>query len=274
MHNLFLLVKHDLRQGVLHRWKFFLISLLYFVFIDIVFIVGINTMFADTNVKCSISDIMLNIFIGNKPFDPTEGKGINIAINWIVFHTLLFSSIGFYLIDDLKKSATQIILRTKSRALWWTSKIIWCMVLVVSYYLLFFICAVLCGFFSGNMTFSLSDEIVSELYEITVQGVSMGKTIFTIIVLPMIVSISFAIVNAFISLIVKPIISLILVVCYLVASAFYESPILLFNYSMVLRNNFDGVNGVSNQNGVLISIVLLLICFTIGIKVIKKKDIL
>ena len=67
---------------------------------------------------------------------------------------------------------------------------------------------------------------------------------------------------------------MILVVCYLVASAFYESPILLFNYSMVLRNNFDGVNGVSNQNGVLISIVLLLICFTIGIKVIKKKDIL
>lgn len=274
MHNLFLLVKHDLRQGVLHRWKFFLISLLYFVFIDIVFIVGINTMFADTNVKCSISDIMLNIFIGNKPFDPTEGKGINIAINWIVFHTLLFSSIGFYLIDDLKKSATQIILRTKSRTLWWTSKIIWCTVLVVSYYLLFFICAVLCGFFSGNITFSLSDEIVSELYEITVQGVSVGKTIFTIIVLPMIVSISFAIVNAFISLIVKPIISLILVVCYLVASAFYESPILLFNYSMVWRNNFDGVNGVSNQNGVLISIVLLLICFTIGIKVIKKKDIL
>ena len=62
MHNLFLLVKHDLRQGILYRWKFFLISLLYFVFIDIVFIVGINTMFADTNVKCSISDIMLNIF--------------------------------------------------------------------------------------------------------------------------------------------------------------------------------------------------------------------
>lgn len=274
MHNLFLLVKHDLRQGILYRWKFFLISLLYFVFIDIVFIVGINTMFADTNVKCSISDIMLNIFIGNKSCDPTEGNGVNIAINWIVFHALLFSSIGFYLIDDLKKSATQIILRTKSRTLWWTSKIIWCTVLVVSYYLLFFICAVLCGFFSGNMTFSLSDEIVSELYEITLQGVSVGKTIFTIIVLPMIVSISFAIVNAFVSLIVKPIISLILVVCYLVASAFYESPILLFNYSMVLRNNFDGVNGVSNQNGVLISIVLLLICFTIGIKVIKKKDIL
>lgn len=274
MHNLFLLVKHDLRQGILHRWKFFLISLLYFVFIDIVFIVGINTMFADTNVKCSISDIMLNIFIGNKSCDPAEGNGVNIAINWIVFHALLFSSIGFYLIDDLKKSATQIILRTKSRTLWWTSKIIWCMVLVVSYYLLFFICAVLCGFFSGNITFSLSDEIVFELYEITVQGVSVGKTIFTIIVLPMIVSISFAIVNAFISLIVKPIISLILVVCYLVVSAFYESPILLFNYSMVLRNNFDGVNGVSNQNGVLISIVLLLICFTIGIKVIKKKDII
>lgn len=274
MHNLFLLVKHDLRQGILYRWKFFLISLLYFVFIDIVFIVGINTMFADTNVKCSISDIMLNIFIGNKSCDPAEGNGVNIAINWIVFHALLFSSIGFYLIDDLKKSATQIILRTKSRTLWWTSKIIWCTVLVVSYYLLFFICAVLCGFFSGNITFSLSDEIVFELYEITVQGVSVGKTIFTIIVLPMIVSISFAIVNAFISLIVKPIISLILVVCYLVASAFYESPILLFNYSMVWRNNFDGVNGVSNQYGLLISIVLLLICFTIGIKVIKKKDIL
>ena len=128
MHNLFLLVKHDLRQGILHRWKFFLISLLYFVFIDIVFIVGINTMFADTNVKCSISDIMLNIFIGNKSCDPAEGNGVNIAINWIVFHALLFSSIGFYLIDDLKKSATQIILRTKSRTLWWTSKIIWCMV--------------------------------------------------------------------------------------------------------------------------------------------------
>lgn len=276
IHSFLSLLKHDIFEGVLCKWKYFFVAILFFAFVDFVFITNVNSLFtADSpDLKCSITDIILNMFIGNEAFDPSQKKGISLSVTWFVFHALLFSFIGYYIAADLKKNATSFILRVKSKRLWWTNKCLWCVITVFAYYALFFIIAIIFAVFWGTASFSASNLIAEKFFEIKILDVSTCNIIFSSLLLPMIISVSIAVFEAALSLILKPIYSFLIVICYLAASAFYCSAYLLFNFSMVIRNSFYGVNGVLNQYGVLIAIFITIVSYLIGITFIKKKDIL
>ena len=276
IHNIILLLKHDIFEGIFHKWKFFLVSLLFFSFVDFVFIKSVNSININYNInlKCSITDLTLNMFIGNEPFDAAIKKGINLSVIWFVFHSLLFSYIGFYVVDDLKKNATSFILRVKSKKQWWTSKFIWCVLTVVIYFALFFTVSLIFTVFFGKVSFSADKMIASKLFEINISDISVYNIIFTLFLLPMIIAVSIAVFEAVISLILKPFYSFLIVVCYLAASAFYCSVYLLFNFSMIIRNNFYGINGMTNECGIFIAVVFAFICYLAGLFIIKRKNIL
>ncbi len=276
IHNIILLLKHDIFEGIFHKWKFFLVSLLFFSFVDFVFIKSVNSININYNInlKCSITDLTLNMFIGNEPFDAAIKKGINLSVIWFVFHSLLFSYIGFYVVDDLKKNATSFILRVKSKKQWWTSKFIWCVLTVIIYFALFFTVSLIFTVFFGKVSFSADKMIASKLFEINISDISVYNIIFTLFLLPMIIAVSIAVFEAVISLILKPFYSFLIVVCYLAASAFYCSVYLLFNFSMIIRNNFYGINGMTNECGIFIAVVFAFICYLAGLFIIKRKNIL
>ncbi len=276
IHNFLPLLKHDIFEGIFHRWRYFLVAVLFFAFTDFVFVNNVSTFFAssDENLKCSIADIILNMFIGNEQFAPDLKKGIHISIIWLVFHTLMFSFIGFYIEDDLKKNATSLIIRVKSRKQWWTSKAIWCVLTVSIYYALFFAVALVFAALFGTISFEANTQIAYEFLNINVSDVGMFDVIFASFILPMIISTSVALFSAMLSLIMKPVYAFLIVIFYLAASAFYCSVFLLFNFSMIIRNNFYSVNGVANQYGALIAICLMMVSYSIGLILIRRKDIL
>lgn len=275
IHSFLSLLKHDIFEGVLRKWKYFLVAALFFAFVDFVFVHNVSSLFSSDSpdLKCSITDIILNMFIGNEPFDPAVRKGISLSVTWFVFHALLFSFIGFYITDDLKKNATSFILRVKSKRQWWTSKFLWCIITVFAYYALFFVIAIIFAIFWGTASFDASSLIAEEIFEIQVLDVSVCNIIFSSLLLPMTISVSIAVFEAALSLILKPVYCFLIVICYLAASAFYCSVCLLFNFSMVTRNNFYGVNGVLNQYGALIAIIITIAGYLIGMTLIKNKDI-
>lgn len=276
MHNFISLLKHDVFEGVFHKWKYFLVAVLFFSFVDFIFINKANSLFISYNVdlKCSVSDLLLNMFIGNEPFDLETKRSVSLSLTWFLFHSLLFSFIGFYITDDLKKNTTSFILRVKSKKQWWTSKVVWCVLTVIIYYTLFFIIALIFAAFFGKVSFNASNLIASELFEINISGIDVFDIIFTSLLLPMIISVPIALFEAVLNLILKPVYGFLIIICYLAASAFYCSVYLLFNFSMVIRNNFYGVNGVANQYGVLTAVCLAAACYLIGAVFIKRKDIL
>lgn len=274
--NFLSLLRHDLFKGILCKWKYFFIATLFFIFVDFMLVANVNSLFSDDfpNLKCSISDIMINMFIGNEPFDPSLQKGIELPVAWFVFHALLYSFIGFYIIDDLKKNATSLILRVKSKRQWWTSKVMWCIIAVIVYYALFFIIAIVFATLFGTVSFNAESLIAETMFAIQVLDVDVKNTIFSAFILPMIISVAIAVFQAVLSLIIKPIYSFLIVICYLVFSTFYCNVCLLFNFSMLIRNNFHGVNGVSNQYGALTAVIVTIVSYLLGIAFVKKKDIL
>lgn len=276
LHNFLSLLKHDVVEGILYKWKFFLVAILFFVFADFVFVVNVNSLFAGDmpEVKCSVTDIIINMFLGNEAFDFESKKGINLSIIWFAFHALLFSFIGYYISDDLKKNATSFILRVKSKRQWWTSKFLWCVITVIVYYFLFFIVALIVAFLGGTLSFNASSVIADVFFEIQIYDVSVCNIIFSSLLLPATISVSIATFEASLSLILKPVYSFVIVISYLAISAFYCSAFFVFNFSMLIKNNFNGVNGVLNQYGVLIAVFITVISYFIGLLFIKKKDIL
>lgn len=273
VHNFISLLKHDIFEGVFHKWKYFLVALLFFSFVDFVFLHNANSAY-DVELKCSMADLLLNMFIGNEPFEPEIKKGVSLSVIWFVFHSLLFSFIGFYITDDLKKNATSFILRVKSKKQWWTSKVVWCVLTVIIYYSLFFIAALIFSALFGTVSFKVSNLIASRLFDIDISVVDVFDIIFSFLLLPMIISVAMALFEAMLNLILKPVYTFLIIICYLTASAFYCRVYLLFNFSMVLRHDFYGVNGVANKNGVLIAACLAVACYLIGAAFIKRKDIL
>jgi len=277
IHNFISLLRHDISQGIIHKWKQFLVSALLFAFSAFVFTKHVNSFFAHNNIdsKTGIIDFLINMFIGNEPYEPETQQGIRLSIIWFVFHAFLFSFPGFYINDDLKKNATAFILRVKSRRQWWESKFIWCVLTVFAYYTVFFIVICLFSLLFGSFSLSANEQIAAEFFGLGISGVKASDMLFVSFILPMMISIAIAVFEAALSLIVKPFYSFIIVICYLAASAFYCDVFLLFNFSMLNRNSlFSGHSEITGKSGILISLGLIIISYLIGIFAVRKKNIL
>lgn len=276
IHSFLSLLKHDIFEGVICKWKYYFLTVLFFAFVDFVFVTNVISSFIafNINIQCSITDIVINTFLGNEPFDPAVNKGVSLSVTWFIFHALLFFFISLYITDDLKKNAISLLLRVKSKQLWWTSKFIWCIITVVVYYFLFLAIAVIFASCFGIASFDVSSLIADEFFGIQILDISVWKMFFSSLLLPMMISVAIAVFECALCLIIKPIYSFIILICYLVASTFYCSEYLLFNFSMVIRNKFEGVNGVLNQYAVLITILIIAVSYLVGLSFIKRKDIL
>ncbi len=276
IHNFMSLLKHDILHGILLRWRYFLVAVLFFTFTDFAFMNNVNSLnlAADSVLKCSITDYILNMFIGNEPFDFELKKGISLSVVWFVFHAVLFSSMGFYITDDLNKNAFIFILKVKSRRKWWISKVVWCVLIVIIYYALFFIVSFIFAALFGTVSLSVNDLVVQRMFGFSVSGISIFDILLSSFFLPMAISCSFAVLEAALSLILKPLYSFLIIICYLIASTFYCRIYLLFNFSMIIRNNFYGINGVTNQYGILIAVILVVVSSVFGVFIIKRKNIL
>jgi len=273
IHHFISLLCHDISEGIIRKWKYFVVAAALFSFTAFVFSKNVNSFFAynHINSKAGVLDFLINVFAGNEPYDPEAHKGISLPMIWIVFHALLFSLVGFYIKDDLKKNAAPFILRVKSRWQWWTSKFVWCVLTVLIYYLLFF--AVLCIF--GSFSFTAHEKVALDFFDLGISGVKNSDIFLASFILPMIISVSIAVLEAAVSLIIKPFYCFVFVVCYLAASAFHCNLFLLFNFAMLNRNNlFSSYDKITFYNGVLISAILIVLSYALGIFVIKKKDIL
>jgi hypothetical protein len=266
--NLLALIRHDIFEGILRRWKYYLAAVLLFSFVALTFVFQSRSYIEHNkfNDVIDIADFIINVLAGNKPFDPESHKGIDISIQWLAFHSFLSFCVGFYVAEDLKKSADSFILRTRSRIQWWISKLIWSCFTVIIYYLLFVLTAFLIALICGDLSFD--GALAKKLLEVSFHN-SNGCTLIVFLLFSVLISIALSVFQITLSLVIKPFYSFLIVVCYMVASAFYCNDFLLYNFTMLMRNA-----DVSKGSGFIIAAGLILISCVAGTALIKKKDVI
>lgn len=270
------LIKHDIYEGIIQRWKYYTMAIAFFIMVNTAFVIHAQAFLSaeKSTEQLGINDLLINVMRGNFPFDPSLQKGIDLPIVWFAYHALLSLLIGFYIYDDLKGSASSVILRVHSKTKWWTSKIIWCVFSVCLYYILFLATCIIFILGFGNISAG-SPYVCKMFFDISISHIENLELFFISWGLPLIISISISIFQITISLIIKPLYSFFVIVCYLVISSFYCNQALIFNFAMVIRNSaFYSNSGITASAGITIALfVTILSCFA-GSFFVKRKDIL
>lgn len=217
-------------------------------------------------------DFFLYIFGGMKKYKESQVNIFNVPVIWMGVQLLVSSCIFSYPVRNIYDKGNNILMLYRSRTEWWMGKNAWTILQVVCIYASIVLGIVVSTLVYGSMTDTFSQEITYAIHGVVFQSSDYLGIWF--VVLPFMYSIMAAVCQINLSLIVEPIYALIIVVVYQVLSAYVQSPLLLANYSMLLRQNIFVAGGVNAYVGIAAEIVVSCIAVIVGVCWIRKKDVL
>jgi len=197
-----------------------------------------------------------------------------IPFEWLSLNLFIAFLTGNYTTYELYGFGQQLLIRTHKKSLWIASKYFYGVYTVVLVYfigyLIMLIFSLACG---GNLNFLPNIEFCWNEYGVDFSKISRAVFFKAAIIQPIMVSIAVTFIQITLSWILKPIISYLFVAIYFIASAYFQSYILIGNHSMLLRNLIFKANGLDGNICVVIDITIICTVLGIGIMVFKNCDI-
>ncbi len=275
--SFFLQIKHDFYKGTIEGWKRYAISLCIFVFLCFVFQIRAEKIiqFNKISKEISFSDFILFMFRGMNVFDGNAVELQDKLPQWFLVNIYLSIIIGYFPLKDLSESGIQVLIRTKSRVSWWLSKCLWVTYNVLIYYAISIIVITVFSLFHGGLSLEPSKDLNLILSNLDISKFNFKGILIVGIILPVITSITFSLIQLLISLFTNSIISNMFIITVLTLAPFYCNSFFIGNYLMILRSNLNiGDSGVSIVYGIVICVVLSIATIFIGANKIKRYDIL
>lgn len=236
------LVKFDFYNGVLKAYKkYIVIFFLFLIFSIEAFIIAGNI--PDINVsEIVFTDIVFYCFGGMKEYIASDNNPFIFPVIWTLIQLLLFYNTLYYPFKDLNSIGQQILVRNKSRNMWWVSKSIWNFLSVFIFYLTSYLSIMFfCLINRIPITLDVNIEFIRSSFEI-IEDISVEKNelttlLLTIYLLPFLISVSLNSLQMTISLYVKPFASFCISSIIIIICAYCMHPLLIGNYSMSIRSN-------------------------------------
>lgn len=272
---------NDVKQGVISEYIKYIIAFAVMLFLCVSFSTSVKHGFTvnkiDSN-SMTITDVILNIFKGMKPYDPASKTQFDMPTAYILLNVILAFIIGNYPMNDLLGFGKNVLVRTKNRATWWISKCIWNVISVICFYTIlivtiFVICAIL-GKVSFEPTISICTKITGIDITQKTHYVDIVMLIFTVYMLPILTSLALSMLQMTIAFITSPVISYMVIVAIFVGGAFYNNQLLPGNYFMILRNQTLLDGGFNTYFAILEDISIFIISALVGYIYFKKIDII
>lgn len=275
--SFFLQIKHDFYKGTIEGWKRYAIALCIFVFLCFVFQIRAEKIiqFNKISKEISFSDFILFMFRGMNVFDGNAVELQDKLPQWFLVNIYLSIIIGYFPLKDLSESGIQVLIRTKSRVSWWLSKCLWVIYNVLIYYTIAIIVITVFSLFHGGLSLEPSKELNLILSNLDISKFNFKGILIVGIILPVITSITFSLIQLLISLFTNSIISNMFIITVLTLTPFYCNSFFIGNYLMILRSNLNiGDSGISIVYGIVVCVVLSIATIFIGANKIKRYDIL
>ena len=199
----------------------------------------------------------------------------SLPIVWILIHIYTTYLIGSYCYDDLSKDSAHIIVKMKNRQVIWISKVIWMILTIVIFYIIAILVIALFTSIMFNTSFNWSDFSNKSILNLSNIDCSSVKFILVIILIYVLSSITLAILQMLVSLILKPKYIYIINISILVLALYIKLFLIPIQGSLILRQNiFNPIYPIAPLSTIIYNLVLFLILFIIGYKYMKKFDFL
>ena len=195
------------------------------------------------------------LFRGDMPYMIDSGVDFKLPIVWLSANAFIAFTLRTFPIEISMLHEHKTMLGAVSRRRWWMAKFITMWVLETFEFVLIYTAAIL---FSAVVSNSLAP----------------GEYFIQILIAPWLTSLAMSSVQVLLNLVTKPIISLAAVIGYLTASAYYYSPAMIGNYSILLRSDFILSDGIGLPLAVSVTLSVMAVCCILGLMAVKKIDLL
>lgn len=272
------LLKYDLKNGFLSGSIKFLIIVILVVAYCFDFYLRKNNayVFDETYSRGTFIDYVFFIFAGEKEYIPSLTEPFIFPVKWLMLHLFILYTTLYYPSRDLSSLGLNILIRTKGRIAWWISKFIWNVSYVLVMYLVVLLTVVVFCLVTGeSLSLNITNMFVNEIFDANspYDTFSINLT-YTILFLPILTSIGLNLLQMTLSLFVKPLYSFGLLAVIMLSSAYILIPYLPGNYAIPIRSEYVVENGITDSNGIIMFLLLVVFSFMIGSIYFKRYDIL
>lgn len=275
----FKLLKYDLRIGILQQYKKLLVTVGIFTAAYVEHWMRIKAYQMSGNghpVTDTLGNTMMSIFQGMQEFSLTIDRQFRFPAVWMLMYLVLAYFTLYYPYHDLEDSGRNLLLRSGGRYLWWISKCIWNIVTVLLFFLTgWLVIAVFCLLRGVPLSMEISENITYFLDMRWSQfWLYPEKLTMELLLLPVLVMLALNLMQMTLSLFIRPIFSFMVTGMVLLASAYYQTHLLIGNYAMPIRSNRLLLHGINPLYGIGYSLGVIAAAFLVGMIRFKKYDII
>ena len=279
--QLFLQAKRDIYNNIwMNKYKYIMacfIFVLFCLYFEAEYRSAADLGWIENN--AGFGDIILFIFRGMKVYVPDPSIEFKIPITWLTVQAFIIYLTGNYITLDMTTYGQQYIIRTPHKGYWLLGKLIYCIACVVSFYMTGYLVVGLYSLAAGHASLEIHADICAYVSDIPIELLDRTDLLLGAVVLPVVTSIVLSFFQMILSLVIKPVYSVICMMIYVCASAYYLSYFLIGNYSMILRSHkivsqyiVLQRNGIDPYTALCVNGALLAVGFIIALMILKKYD--
>lgn len=271
------LVKYDIKNGIERKMHMYFITFILCIIFVATFYFNISHR-VDISGEAdffTITNIFFFLFQGKEPFSPELGNAFVFPAIWLfVFLFSAYITLD-YPFRNLTEHGIYVMTRIRNRTYWWFSKCIFVFCSTLLYFLIWYSTTWLfCRIFGINISFQFAEYINADILNIELPSITKKQIIMLLMVLPVMTSLAVNFIQLLLGLFIERIYCFLITTIILFASTYFQTPILIGNFAMVKRSILCVEDGMTIVCGVLVNISLVVLCIIIGIRRIKKYDIL
>ncbi len=219
-------------------------------------------------------DYFLHIFEGMQSFDQFSDEKFQIPITWFLINMIVFYFTGKYPYSELYNNhGANVLLKGGSRRKWFFSKWLWSILCVILYY---FVAYVFVLIFCLAVQVPISFDIKPIEYQYLLSPVLESTSIDTVkvMILPIITSMAAVSIQLVVSLVTSAFMGFMFMAVLYIASAYYCTPFLIGNFSMLARSSIFLAGGISDVQAIIVSVMIMVLSVAASIWVFRRQDIM
>lgn len=217
------------------------------------------------------------LYGGMEKYVPSTGNPFLFPVIWIIlFVTVPFLMLN-YPLTDMQGTGQHILVQAGGRVKWWCSKCCWNILGTVLYHTIIALVLMLFSLlFNGALNREIHMDVIRSIFNLErgLELVDRTSIPFSIVVLPILISVAVNMVQMVLCLFLKPVFSFLIINISMISSVYLLSPYMVGNYAMILRYDWIYKEGVSYRRGILFFLTLTILSAVIGMIRFRHYDIL
>ncbi len=274
-------VNYDICEGIIRFWKKYFLVIILGIIVCTLLEQETASFLEMWGKKWSPLEYGVYEFWGRYPyqFNVDNKESFVVPFSWIIEYLLLAYCIGGYISEDMRGFGANLIVKSKSRILWWGSKCIWCILVNVLFFLLLWCTSIgYAWIISGNAQFDMDQSLMALYYGNVVASTSVREFMILAMIFPLLVGLIQSLFQMILSFYVNSATVMTLLSVMLVFTSYYANPLLVHGYAMITRYYPNDINvdykPLSMQFGVCYLFLILFLLIGCGCFLIERKDIL